>query len=111
MFKGEKLPPNADEYLPYVYEHIILRNYGGMSLESVRSMDYGEFLIHLRLCLLAESANKEFQANVAGIPTGRESKKMKKEGVPKYRKGGGMIKDVITENISLTKPLTKEDLI
>jgi hypothetical protein len=86
-----------------------MRSYGGMSLEDVRNMDYKDFQAHLRLCLIAEQAEREFKMNVMGIATGAGPAGKKSKG--KYRKGGGTIRDTITENIKLTKPLTKEDLV
>lgn len=43
-----------------------------MSLKEIRNLRYDEFQIHLRLCMVSEGLDKEFQATVA---TGQAAKK------------------------------------
>ena len=105
-FKGQKLPPNSDDYLPYLYENIIMEHYGGMNIENVRNMNESDFEIHLRICLAKEDVEREFQMNVHGAG----SKSQPDNSVRKI-KGGGATKDTLVERISINKPLTEADLI
>lgn len=49
----------------YVLEHIIAKTYG-WSLEAIRDMPLSDFWPHLRICMVSEEADKEYQARLAG---------------------------------------------
>ena len=44
----------------YIYEHVLAKQYG-WSLTEIRDIDYYDFLVHLRLCLVADTQDKEFE--------------------------------------------------
>jgi len=60
------------ETLPYIYEHLMLKH-TGMNLTEIRNMRYDEFQIHLRLCMISEGLDREFQAGLAGASTKKKA--------------------------------------
>lgn len=67
FFNGEQLSSN--ELPMYLYEHIIASHYH-WSLEAIRQMDLQDFYVHLRICLVREDIEREFQAKLAGATFG-----------------------------------------
>ncbi len=53
----------------YIYEHVLARHHG-WDLDDIRRMDLQDFYAHLRICLVRESTEREFQAKVAGAAMG-----------------------------------------
>jgi hypothetical protein len=49
----------------WVYEHVLASHYS-WRLEDIRQMDTQDFFIHLRICLIREEVEREFQARLAG---------------------------------------------
>jgi len=56
----------------WVYEHVLASHYS-WSLEAIRQMDLQDFFIHLRICLVREEVEREFQAKLAGATFGSTS--------------------------------------
>jgi hypothetical protein len=78
----------------YIYEHVIARTYG-WTIDAIRAMDYQDFQIHLQLCLVHDTIDKEFVLKSSGM---RKSKKAAPDEA-KPRKGSGPVKEIRTENI------------
>ena len=55
----------------YIYEHLIAKYYG-WSLKEIRDMDYYDFLVHLRLCVMADGQDKEFELTTHGKSTKKD---------------------------------------
>ncbi len=55
----------------YLYEHILASHYH-WSLDDIRNLDLQDFYIHLRICLIREDTDREFQAKLAGATFGDE---------------------------------------
>lgn len=53
----------------YIYEHILAKHYG-WSLDQIRAMDLQDFYVHLRMCLVREGVDRDFQARIAGLGGG-----------------------------------------
>ena len=66
FYEGKK--PLIGELPQYIYEHIIAKHYG-WTLTEMRSIDYCDFQAHLRLCLVADNKDKEFELQAHGIDT------------------------------------------
>lgn len=93
FFKGKGDKAKIADYesvVPYIYEHIICRNYQVLP-NLVRELDYFDFNIHLRLCIIKEQLEKEFMANLSGVKTGSSGGGKK---APATRKGGGLHKSM-----------------
>jgi len=56
----------------WVYEHVLASHYS-WSLNDIRQMDSQDFFIHLRICLIREEVDREFQARLAGASFGDEA--------------------------------------
>jgi hypothetical protein len=56
----------------WVYEHVLARHYS-WKLEDIRQMDLQDFFVHLRICLVREEVEREFQAKLAGATFGASS--------------------------------------
>lgn len=56
--------------MQYIYEHIIAKAYN-WSLEEIRSLDYYDFQVHLRMCIVSESVDNEFKMSLAGHSTSK----------------------------------------
>ncbi len=79
FFEGKKT--NLHE-LPYIYEHMIAFHYG-WSLTEIRDMDIQDFNIHVRLCSVRDSIEKDFQAKIVGAgPTKGRGKFSQGKGNP-----------------------------
>ncbi len=85
--RGENQERDGDlPELQYVYEHLIAKYYG-WTIKEIRNLDYYDFQVHLRLCLVSDGIDREFKVMLAG-GTGRgstqkdtqsEKKQIKKE--------------------------------
>jgi len=53
----------------WVYEHVLASHYS-WSLDDIRQMDLQDFFVHLRICLVREEIEREFQAKLAGATFG-----------------------------------------
>ncbi len=51
--------------MPYIYESVIASNYG-WDLDKIRALDLIDFHVHLRICLVKENVDREFQASLVG---------------------------------------------
>lgn len=69
--------------LNYIYEHIIAKTYN-WDLEKIRALDYYDFQVHLRLCLVSDRVDNEIKLMLAGGST--EPKKATAEEI---LRGGG----------------------
>lgn len=63
----------------WVYEHVLASHYS-WSLADIRQMDLQDFFIHLRMCLVREEVEREFQAKLAGATFGDASEAGKPPG-------------------------------
>lgn len=85
---------------PYIYEHVIAAAYG-WTLEEIRQMDTKDFYVHLKICMIREGIDKEFQALLAGAKPGGEKKSAgadkSKFNVPNKREHRGATRQVKTE--------------
>ena len=66
FYEGKK--PIAGIMPQYIYEHL-LSKYCHWSLSEIRGMDYYDFLVHLRLCMVSDTQDKEFEMAVQGKST------------------------------------------
>lgn len=64
FYDGKK--PLSGVLPQYIYEHVLAKQYG-WSLAEIRDMDYCDFLVHLRLCLVADGKDKEFELTAHGF--------------------------------------------
>lgn len=48
-----------------IYEHLLAWHYG-WSLEDIRNMSNYDFQVHVRICIMRESVEKDFKALLAG---------------------------------------------
>ena len=85
-----------DELSLYVYEHVICKHYG-WSLEDVRNLDLQDFYIHLRICMARESADKDFQAMLAGATEGDNAPTSEPRVTGQQRLPSGAIKQSTQE--------------
>ncbi len=77
FFTSKELEDSDADVLPYIYEHVILKCYN-WTLEYLRSIDHADFMAHLRLCMVSEVADKEFQIQSRGL--GAAKKKQTPKG-------------------------------
>ncbi len=75
FFKGRQIDGAVPQYL---YEHVIARHYS-WGLKEIRGMDNYDFQSHLRICLIRESLDAEWQAKLSGA-TQRGSRSAKGAG-------------------------------
>ena len=60
----------------HIYEHMLARHYG-WSLESIRLMSYYDFQVHIRICMMRDASERDFQLALAGAkPKGAGGSKM-----------------------------------
>lgn len=69
-----------------MYEHILAKNYH-WNLDTIRDMDYYDFQVHLRICLVAENIENEFRLVLAGY--GPKKKSSFDDIMQNATKGGG----------------------
>ena len=79
----------------WVYEHILARHYG-WSLNAIRDMDLQDFFVHLRICLVREEVEREFQAKLAGATFGSSTGEGKEQITQTQRLKSGAIKETET---------------
>jgi len=80
--------------LPYIYESVIAEHYG-WSLYDIRNMDLMDFYAHLRICLIKESVDQEFEAMLVGAGP----KDGKSQTIPNKSEVRGLTKHTKTEKI------------
>lgn len=64
FYEGKK--PVIGLVSQYIYEHLLAKYYG-WSLKDIRAMDYYDFMVHLRLCMLSDIKDKEFELSSRGL--------------------------------------------
>jgi hypothetical protein len=77
----------------YIYEHVLASHYK-WTLDYIRDLDIQDFYAHLRMCLVKDGCDKEFQAKIAGaMPSeGSENVEGKTEVVGSQRLKSGAVK-------------------
>jgi len=69
--------------LNFIYESIIAHHYG-WNLEQIRALDYYDFLVHLRICLVRENVDFERKMLLSGhSPSKRSAEDILKTPVKK----------------------------
>jgi len=90
--------------LPWILEHILAKSYG-WNLEEIRGLDIQDFQVHVRICIARESADKEYQAVLAGAtPSDAPSSEKKRVTKVKHLKSGAKT-ETQTETTRLTRKI------
>lgn len=93
--KGDKEKiSDYDNALAYIYEHIIARNLK-IDIGIIRDWNLYDFHAHLRLCVIYEHINREFESNIAGVKLGKSSGKSsmpKQKGTQKSMQSTKLLK-------------------
>lgn len=81
----------------WIYEHVLARHYS-WSLQDIRQMDLQDFFIHLRICLVREEVEREFQAKLAGATFGSETNSETEQVTKRVRHKSGAVTETKTQH-------------
>lgn len=88
----------------YIYEHILASSYH-WTLDYIRSLDLQDFYPHLKMCMVRDALEKEFQARLAGALVGDENVEGKPQITESHKLKSGAVRSTQSESIHIRKKI------